>query len=64
MRSIMESGGARMAASPEELRQFLQKYLSDSKSGEEGRKIIVREQCWKMDGQSSRRLADVLLAYL
>lgn len=64
IRPILESGGVRMAESGEAMAKDIQSYLKDSSQDAEGRKRIIREQCWQTDGASSRRVADVVLKEL
>lgn len=63
-RPIIDSGGARVAKSPQELIEAVNVYLADPRRDEDGRKWIVREQVWKTDGKSSERLLAVLHEYL
>lgn len=62
--SILATGGIKLAKSPEELVQYVSEYLADPSRDAEGRKKIIEERCWKLDGQSGRRLANVILKAL
>lgn len=61
---LLKSPGIRVAHSPEELQDTLTRYLEDSSRDREGRKKLVSDQCYKIDGNSSRRLLAVLQEYL
>lgn len=63
-RSILELGGIRLARSSEELIKYTKDYLDNPKLDEEGRKRIISERCWKLDGKSGERLADILLEFI
>lgn len=61
---ILSSGGARLARSAEELRTWLGRYLGHPSYDRTGRERIRLEQCARLDGRSSQRLAEVLLETL
>jgi hypothetical protein len=63
-RRIVEAGGVRIARSNEETIRHIQSYLDDPTLETEGRRKIREQQCWKLDGQSGRRIAEYLLAFL
>ena len=63
-RRIVEAGGVRIARSNEETIRHIQSYLDDPTLETEGRRKIREQQCWKLDGQSGRRIAEYLLALL
>ncbi len=63
-RPIIESGGARVARSPDELVTAVRAYLKDPGADRARRKRIVEEQVWRTDGKSSERLLQVLYEYL
>jgi len=58
---IVETGGVRIGKSIEETIEHTQAYLRDRTLEAAGRARIREEQCWKLDGQSGRRIADLLL---
>ncbi len=62
--NVIKTGGADLAKSGDELADLINKYLKNPELKKEGRKKISQEQCWKLDGKSSERLADYLLLYL
>ena len=62
--NILGSEGVRVARNKEELLEWINKYLNNSELDKEGRKRIVREQCWKMDGKAGERTANFLLKFL
>lgn len=62
-KSILETGGVRLARTLEELVRLVKVYLDNPRVDEGGRKRIVEERCWKLDGRSSERLADAILNF-
>lgn len=63
-RGIVASGGVAVADTWDDLVAQVDRYLADPSCDRAGRRQIVREQCWRQDGQSGRRAADVVLSYL
>lgn len=61
-RRIVQSGGVRLAHSPEELVRHVQAYLDDPTLDADGRRIIREQQCGRLDGKAGRRIAGHLLA--
>lgn len=57
---VLSSGGVRIASSPDELREWIMRYLADPSLDAAGRERLRREQCWRLDGRSSQRLLEVL----
>jgi hypothetical protein len=60
-KSILKTGGVRLAKNPEKLVQYVKDYLANLKLDESGRNKIIEERCWKLDGKSGERLASVIL---
>ena len=60
-RPIMESGGAAVAHSPEELAAAVGAALAHPEDGRDGRRRIVSETCGADDGRASERLLALLL---
>ncbi len=63
-RSILETGGVKLAKTPEQLVKSVKEYLVNPQLDEAGRKKIIEERCFKLDGKSSQRLADTILKFL
>lgn len=63
-RSILKLGGIKLAKSPEELVRYTKDYLYNPNIDKEGRERILSERCWKLDGKSGERLANVLLEFI
>ena len=63
-RRIVASGGVRLAHGAEELVAHVNAYLADPALDREGRARIVAEQCYRVDGESGRRIGRVLLQRL
>lgn len=58
---IVKSGGVRVAYNMEELIKYIKMYLENPSLDKEGRKRIINEQCWKLDGKSGERIGKYLL---
>ncbi|MBP9760239.1 MAG: CDP-glycerol glycerophosphotransferase family protein [Candidatus Pacebacteria bacterium] len=61
---IVRSGGMWVVHTPEELQTAIQTYLRDPVKDAEERKKAVEVVCYRMDGKSCARTADVLLSLL
>jgi len=61
---ILRAEGTRSAHNDSELRGLITEYLTRPDRNEEGRQRIVREQCFRTDGLSSKRVVDILLEVL
>lgn len=59
---ILKSGGVRLAKSAEELKEYITMYLNNPRLDAEGRRRIVQEQAFRIDGKSSERVAEFILA--
>lgn len=60
-KNIVKSGGVKIAYSLEELIHYINLYLGNPAIDAEGRRRIREEQCWKLDGNSGRRIAEYIL---
>ncbi len=58
------TGGIRYPKSKEEFLKDINDYLDNPKLDDLGRHKLVGEQCWKLDGHSSERVAKVILENL
>ncbi len=63
-RSILKTGGVKLAGNTEELVGFVKDYLANPRLNEEGRRKIMEERCWKLDGKSGERLANFVLSHV
>ena len=63
-RRILETGGAKLARSPEELFKFVERYLEDPGRDRDARARLRDEYCGPLDGKSGERLARYLLEAL
>lgn len=61
---VLKTGGVRIVKSRNELVAWINKYLENSSLDKEGRVKIVKDECWRLDGQSGRRVADFILQLL
>lgn len=60
-RNIVTTGGVKLAKNHQELVQHVNQYLKDPSLDNEGRARIVEQQCYKIDGMSGKRIAQILL---
>jgi len=61
MQSILESGGVRLASSPDECISLINRYLEDPTLDAEGRARIRAAECGPLDGLAGERIAAHLL---
>lgn len=61
-RPVLKTGAVRIAKSEEELIEWIKKYLEHPEIDKENRKKLVEEQCWKLDGQAGKRVADYIFS--
>jgi hypothetical protein len=61
MRKLLKTGGVFVANTREELINGVGAYLSDPTLDQDGRKLIIDEQLYKLDGKSSERIVNALL---
>lgn len=64
MRKLVDTGGVRVVKSSDELIYWINQYLQNPKIGEEGRKKVVKEQLWKLDGKAGERVAQFILSQI
>lgn len=64
LKKIIQTGGVRLARNRQELLAGINKYIADPSLDAEGRRRIREEQCWRLDGKSSSRLANCILSLL
>lgn len=62
--NLVKTGGQKLARNKKELIKYINEYLTDPSIDKGGRKRVVDEQCWKLDGKSSQRVADYILSFL
>ncbi|MDP3727053.1 MAG: CDP-glycerol glycerophosphotransferase family protein [bacterium] len=61
---LLAAGGARLVRGEAALREELSLYLADAARDAAGRRRIAEEQCGRLDGKSTERLASVLVRSL
>lgn len=61
---IVASGGVRVVTNEDELISEINAYLADHTRDSEGRRRIVQEQCFRLDGRSGERIARFILKSL
>ncbi len=62
--NVIETLGVKIARSPDELLTMINNYFLNRQGDSEGRKRIVREQCFATDGRASERVASVIISRL
>lgn len=62
--SIVKSEGVRIAYNMEELIRYISMYLKNPFLDKDGRKRIVDEQCYKLDGQSGKRIGEAIYSFV
>lgn len=62
-RPIVDSGGAPIAGTFEELLALVNGYLADPARDAAGRRRIAEEQAWRLDGQAGRRVAGAIARF-
>jgi hypothetical protein len=58
---ILKTGGVKIAYSFPEMVLLINRYLENQSLESEGRKRIVEEQCYKLDGKSGQRIGSYIL---
>lgn len=61
---VVRTGGIRIAENREEMIENINRYLKDPTIDREGRKKMVEEQCYLVDGRSEERIANCILDLL
>ena len=62
--NIAKSKGVKIAKNADELIKFINMYLNDPGLDSKGRKRILKEQCYKLDGRAGERVANYILDFL
>lgn len=63
-KNILKQEGIKLVLNESDLVLWIRKYLNDQSLNREGRRLIAEEQCYKLDGQSSKRMARSILNIL
>jgi CDP-glycerol glycerophosphotransferase (TagB/SpsB family) len=61
---IVKTGGAKIAKNKDELIDYINEYLKNPNLDGSGRKRIVEEMCYKLDGKSGERITRYILNFL
>lgn len=61
---LLKTGGTKIAKSKDELINYINGYLKNPKLDRSGRKRIVEETCYKLDGKSGERITRYILNFL
>jgi hypothetical protein len=62
--NVLRHGGGRVAATPDQLIEYVGQYLADPSLNREARRHVVLDQCQFVDGRSSERIAQFVIAEL
>lgn len=60
MQYILQSGGVRLVGTEKEFEYWIDTYLQHPETDREGRMLLAKNQCWKLDGKASERVVSVL----
>ncbi len=63
-RPVVESGGVRIARSPRELIEHINRYLENPDLDAPGRRQIVEQLCYRLDGKAGERIGRYLVELL
>ncbi len=63
-RPVMKTNGVSLVKSKEELFAEINHYLKDTNYKKSERAILVSQQCYKLDGRSSKRIVEFLFSFL
>jgi hypothetical protein len=61
---LVDVGAVRVARTPEEMVTLVREYLACPRRDCEGRRRAVADQCFRVDGRASERVADFVLGHL
>lgn len=64
LRGVLQTGGARLANSPEELIAHINTYLSSPSVDSEGRELLRKELIYRVDGKSAERIVECMYSML
>jgi len=64
LRSLIVLGGTRVVESKEDLFLWIRKYLENPEIDREGRKRIIENHLYKIDGKAGERIADFILKFI
>lgn len=63
-KNVVATEGIKIAKNKEELIRYINDYLRNPKLDSEGRKRIVKEQCYRLDAKSGERISRYILSFL
>jgi len=63
-KNVIRTGGLEIARNKGELLGYINGYLKNPKLDNNGRKQIVEEQCYKLDGKAGERVAEHVLKFM
>ncbi len=61
---VINKGNLKIAKNPEEMRELLRLYLEHPEIDQAARKQVAEGVCYKLDGKSGQRLADLMFKHL
>lgn len=63
-KNVVREGGVRVAWNRDDLVNYINAYLDNPRKDSEGRKRIVEQQCYKVDGRSLERMLDYVVEFV
>ncbi len=64
LKSIIKTGGVKLAKNRDELIEYVKIYLNNPDKDKKKRKRIIEERIWKLDSKSGKRLAEAINKYI
>ncbi len=61
-KNAVKTGGISYPKNADELIASINRYLDNPDTDKDGRSCLVKEQCWKLDGKSGERVANLILS--
>ncbi len=61
MQKLLNNEGSAIVKNEESLIYWINKYLDNPNIHKEGRKKIIEQQCWRLDGKAKHRILDVII---
>ncbi|MHA1713888.1 MAG: hypothetical protein ACTSW4_07655 [Candidatus Ranarchaeia archaeon] len=62
--NLMRTKGAKLARNKKELIKYINEYLKNPKLDAEGRRRILTDLCYKLDGKAGERMAEYMINFL
>ena len=59
-KDVVQTGAVKMVYNEQDLVKWISRYLEDPSLDQEKREKLISEQCWKLDGKASERVAEIV----